>query len=157
MVFDPKHFRRTCGQFATGVTVVTTEDSERIHGMTANAFVSVSLDPPLVLVSVDNRSHMHRVLPGVGRYGVSILAEHQEALSTHFAGRPVEGLDVTFVKRNDVPLIEGALAYFVVQVTDAHPAGDHTLYIGRVEHFECSDDKPLLFCGGKYQRLPREE
>ena len=153
MTFDPLHFRRTCGQFATGVTVVTTQDDERTHGMTANAFVSVSLDPPLVLISVDNRSHMHRILPTVGRYGVSVLAEHQEALSTHFAGRPMEGLEVNFITRNGVPVVEGAMAYFIVQVVDAHPAGDHTLYIGRVEHFESREDKPLLFCAGKYRRL----
>ena len=125
--------------------------------MTANAFVSVSLDPPLVLVSLDNRSVMHRILPGIGRYGVSVLAEHQEKLSNHFAGRTIEGLHIRFVERLGIPLIEGAVAYFVVQLMDAHPAGDHTLYIGRVEHFESQDDRPLLFYAGKYGQLRGEK
>ncbi|MBZ5575384.1 MAG: flavin reductase family protein [Acidobacteriia bacterium] len=141
------------GRFASGVTVVTTRYEDRPHGMTANAFVSVSLDPPLVLVSLDNRSNMHRLLPATLRYGVSVLAEHQEKLSNHFAGRTVEGLHLRFVERQGVPLLEGAVAYFVVQVIDAHPAGDHTLYIGRVEHFESNDERPLLFYSGQYQHL----
>ena len=157
MTFDPIHFRRACGVFATGITVITTQDGELIHGMTANSFVSVSLDPPLVLVSVDNRSHLHRLLPTAGRYGVSVLTEDQEALSRHYSGSPVEGLKVSFVTRNGVALIEGAMAYFVVQIVDSHPAGDHTLYIGRVEHFESRHDRPLLFFGGQYRRLPQEE
>ena len=123
--------------------------------MTANAFVSVSLDPPLVLVSVDNRSNMHRMLQGAGRYGVSVLAEDQEGISNHFAGRPVDGFEARFITRHGVPLLEGAIAYFVVHVVDAHAAGDHTLYIGRVKHFEASDARPLLFHGGRYQRLPQ--
>jgi flavin reductase (DIM6/NTAB) family NADH-FMN oxidoreductase RutF len=125
--------------------------------MTANAFVSVSLDPPLVLVSLDNRSNMHRILPHVGRYGISVLAEDQEILSDYFAGRTVQGLHLRFIKRKDMPLLEGAVAYFVVEVLDAHPAGDHTLYIGRVEHFEWREEKPLLFFGGRYHQLRLEK
>jgi flavin reductase (DIM6/NTAB) family NADH-FMN oxidoreductase RutF len=137
--------------------VVTARYEDQTHGMTANAFVSVSLDPPLVLVSLDNRSFMHRILPSVGRYGVSVLAEGQEILSNHFAGHTVEGLRIRFTARNDVPLLEGAVAYFVVRVTDAHPAGDHSLYIGHVEHFEARDDRPLLFYAGRYQQLGAEK
>jgi len=150
-------FRNALGRFASGVTVVTARYEERTHGMTANAFVSVSLDPPLVLVSLDNRSYMHRILPRVGRYGVSVLAENQEVLSDHFAGHTVEGLEIRFTTRRDIPLLEGAVAYFVVQVTDAHPAGDHSLYVGRVEHFESREDKPLLFYAGRYQQLGAEK
>jgi flavin reductase (DIM6/NTAB) family NADH-FMN oxidoreductase RutF len=150
-------FRNALGRFASGVTVVTARYEEQTHGMTANAFVSVSLDPPLVLVSLDNRSYMHRILPRVGRYGVSVLAENQEALSNHFAGLTVEGLEIRFTMRKDIPLLEGAVAYFVVQVIDAHPAGDHSLYVGRVEHFESRDDKPLLFYAGRYQQLGAEK
>jgi flavin reductase (DIM6/NTAB) family NADH-FMN oxidoreductase RutF len=133
--------------------VITAQYEDRTHGMTANAFVSVSLDPPLVLVSLDNRSVMHRILPGIGRFGVSVLAEDQEKLSNHFAGRTLEGLHIRFTTRLGIPLLEGAVAYFVVQLIDAHPAGDHTLYIGRVEHFESRDDRPLLFYAGKYNQL----
>ena len=155
--FDPRQFRNALGRFASGVTVITARHEDQPHGMTANAFVSVSLDPPLVLVSVDHRAFMHKILPGSGRYGVSVLAEDQEVLSNHFAGRTAQGLHIRFVERLGVPLLEGAVAYFVVQVIDAHAAGDHTLFIGRVEHFESREDRPLLFYGGKYQQLRSEK
>jgi flavin reductase (DIM6/NTAB) family NADH-FMN oxidoreductase RutF len=154
--FDTRQFRSALGRFASGVTVVTTQFDQQTHGMTANAFVSVSLDPPLVLVSLDNRSYLHRILPSTRRYGVSVLAQDQRMLSNHFAGSTVEGLRIRFTTRNGVPLIDGAVAYFVVDLFDAHPAGDHTLYIGRVEHFESRDDKPLLFYAGKYRHLSPE-
>jgi flavin reductase (DIM6/NTAB) family NADH-FMN oxidoreductase RutF len=155
-VFNLREFRDALGQFASGVTVVTAVENGKIHGMTANAFVSVSLDPPLVLVSLDNRSKIHRILSGARRYGVSVLAEDQRVLSDHFAGRTTEGVHVRFVSRVGTPPVEGAVAYFVVRVVDAHLAGDHTLYIGTVEHFESRDDKPLLFYAGRYQQLLSE-
>jgi len=142
--FNPREFRSALGRFATGVTVITAQNQGQTHGMTANAFVSVSLDPPLVLVSLDNRSYMHRILPGCVRFGISVLKEDQEQLSNHFAGRPVAGLHITFTTREGIPVLDGAIAYFVVQVIDVHPAGDHTLYVGQVEYFEARDDKPLL-------------
>ena len=148
-----RQLRNAFGHFASGVTVVTTWHEGRPYGMTANSFVSVSLDPPLVLVSVDHRAHMHSFLTAAGRYGVSVLSEDQEAISEHFAGRLEEHLDVNFVTLGDVPLVEGALAHFVVEVTDPHPAGDHTLYIGRVEHFEFRQGRPLVFHSGRYHQL----
>ena len=154
--FDSREFRRALGRFASGVTVVTARYEDRTHGMTANAFVSVSLNPPLVLVSLDNRSYMHQILPKTGRYGVSLLAEDQERLSNHFAGRTIEGIRIRFLTRNGIPLLEGATGYFVVRVIDAHPAGDHTLYIGEVEHFESREERPLLFFAGGYKYLRRE-
>jgi flavin reductase (DIM6/NTAB) family NADH-FMN oxidoreductase RutF len=155
--FDPRQFRNALGRFASGVTVITTQYEDRPHGMTANAFVSVSLDPPLVLVSVDNRATLHRILPVTGRYGVSVLAENQEKLSNHFAGRTIEGLHIRFTERLGIPVLEGAVACFVVSLIDAHPAGDHTLFIGQVEHFEAVDDRPLLFYAGKYQQIRAEK
>ena len=152
-VFDTRAYRDALGLFATGVTIMTAMDGDNPHGMTANAFVSVSLAPPLVLVSVGHRSTMHRVVQGVDRYGVSILAEDQEEISNHFAGRPQPGLAVPFLDHDGVPLLDGALAHFVVRTTDAHAAGDHTLYIGEVEHFRLNGGRPLLFFGGRYRRL----
>jgi flavin reductase (DIM6/NTAB) family NADH-FMN oxidoreductase RutF len=124
--------------------------------MTANAFVSVSLNPPLILVSVDNRAAMTVILPLTRYFGVSVLAEDQEALSNHFAGRAVEGLHIPFVDAHDVPVIEGAVAHFVARVVDVHPAGDHTLFVGHVESFEARDGRPLLFHAGRYQHLKAE-
>ncbi len=150
---DPRNFRETVGRFASGITVVTATLEDSVHGMTVNAFCSVSLEPPMVLVSVDNRTHMHEVLRRSGRYGVSILAEGQDALSQHFAGQPQEDLEIPFVQRNGTPLLDGAVAHLVCRVVDAHPAGDHTLYIGQVEYLNYRNGAPLLFYTGEYQNL----
>lgn len=150
---EPLEFRRALGRFASGITVITTEHEGAVRGMTANAFVSVSLDPPLVLVSVDNRAKMNEVLPVSGRYGVSILRNSQEDLAQHFAGRPREGTVISFVRRGGVPLLEGALAHLVCRLVDVRPAGDHTLYIGHVEHLDYGDGAPLLYYTGSYRCL----
>ena len=154
--FHPREYRNALGRFATGVSVVTTHHEGRTHGMTANAFVSVSLDPPLVLLSLDNRSQMHQILPVTGLFGVSVLGEEQEAISNHFAGRVVDGLHVNFTTRCNVPVLEGALAYFVARVVNTHSAGDHTLYIGHVEHFESAAGRPLLFYAGSYEKIHKK-
>ena len=150
---DPLEFRRTLGRFASGITVITTTHEGEVYGMTANAFVSVSLDPPLVLVSVDHRASMHRILPKSKRYGVSILNNEQEYLSQHFGGRPREDADIPFVWTSGMPLLEGALAHLICEVVDEHPAGDHTLYIGRVEYLDYASGAPLLFYTGAYRHL----
>lgn len=150
---DPLEYRKTLGKFTSGVTIVTTQYEGSVHGMTANAFLAVSLDPPLVLVSVDHGSHMHTMLPESEHYGVSILSEKQEALSQHFAGRPQEGLEIPFVWRREAPLLEGAIARLACRVVDAHPAGDHTLYIGEVEHLDYQEGAPLVFYTGRYANL----
>jgi flavin reductase (DIM6/NTAB) family NADH-FMN oxidoreductase RutF len=151
---DARAFRKTLGHFASGVTVITTVQEGRVHGMTATAFCAVSFEPPLVLVSVENRRHMHRLLRQSGCYGVSILSQDQEELSRHFAGRSQEGLQVPFVWHQGCPLIEGAIVHLICKVIDAHPAGDHTLYLGQVEHLSYSDEgAPLLFYSGKYHAL----
>ena len=89
---DSRALRNACGLFATGITVVTTEVDGDVHGMTANAFMSVSLDPPLLVISVGHKARLHDLLKQTGRYAVSILRHDQEDYSSHFAGWPVEGL-----------------------------------------------------------------
>ena len=151
---DPLTFRKTLGHFASGVTVITTMHEGIVHGMTANAFCSVSLEPPLVLISVDNRSRMHRLLTQSGRYGVSILAKGQEVLSRHFAGWSQEGLKIPFAWHEGCPLIEGAVAQLTCKVINTLPAGDHTLYLGQVEQLGYAEESaPLLFYAGKYHTL----
>jgi len=156
ITIDPREFRNCLGRFATGVTVITTELDGQVHGMTANGFMSVSLEPPLVLISVGNKARLNSLLPQSGRYGISILSEVHEHFSRHFAGRPVEGLEIPFVRKKGVPVLEGAVASLVAQVVNVFPAGDHTLYLGQVEHLEWRDDRPLLFYSGKYHQLPPE-
>jgi flavin reductase (DIM6/NTAB) family NADH-FMN oxidoreductase RutF len=147
-----RELRRVMGRFATGVTVVTTTERDTIHGMTANAFLSVSLRPPLVLVSL-GRCRMNEMLPRTGRYGVSVLCHDQEHLAAHFAGQRPSPVEPTFIWREGLPVLEGALAHLVCRVVDSHPAGDHMLWIGEVEHLEHRDAAPLLFFTGRFGTL----
>jgi flavin reductase (DIM6/NTAB) family NADH-FMN oxidoreductase RutF len=150
---DPREYRNTMGRFATGVTVITTEVDGQAHGMTANGFMSVSLEPPLVLISISNKARLNTLLPQSGRYGVSILSEQHEIYSRHFAGRPVEGLQIPFVRKNNLPVLADSIACIVATVVEIVLGGDHTLYLGQVEYLEYQDERPLLFYGGKYRQL----
>lgn len=150
---DPKAFRSAMGRFATGVTVITTRVGDQVHGMTANAFMSVSLEPPLVLISIGHQARMHDYLMEASRYGVSILAEHQQPLSDHFAGRAQPGLSPEFTEALGIPLIGGAMAHVVAEVVARYPAGDHTIFVGRVLHLAQETKTPLVYHGGRYARL----
>jgi flavin reductase (DIM6/NTAB) family NADH-FMN oxidoreductase RutF len=147
-------FRRTLGMFATGVTVLTTRVGEQVHGMTANAFMSVSLRPPLVLVSIDRRARMGAHLHEGTRFGVSVLEAHQTGLSDRFAGRVSEDPpEAAFEVVHETPLVEGALAHLVARVVRSYWGGDHSLFLGQVEFARYGDGQPLLFHGGRYERL----
>jgi flavin reductase (DIM6/NTAB) family NADH-FMN oxidoreductase RutF len=154
---DAAAMRRTLGRFTTGVTVVTTAQGGEIHAMTANAFTSVSLDPPLVLVSIDHRTKMHRMLPDTKRYGVSVLASDQERVAWHFAGRPLKNHGELFEWAAGVPLVSGAIAHVACSLHAAHEAGDHTLYLGLVEHLHSRPGEPLLFHAGAFGRISRDD
>jgi flavin reductase (DIM6/NTAB) family NADH-FMN oxidoreductase RutF len=146
-------FRRTLGMFATGVTVITTRAAEQIHGMTANAFMSVSLQPPLIVISVDRRARMNALLREGVRFGVSVLEEGQSVLSDRFAGRVTEGPEPEFELVHDAPLVEGALAHLVARIVRSYWGGDHSLFLGRVEYVRYGEGTPLLFHGGGYGRV----
>jgi flavin reductase (DIM6/NTAB) family NADH-FMN oxidoreductase RutF len=155
---DPAvEFRRTLGMFATGVTVITTRVAEQVHGMTANAFMSVSLRPPLILISVDRRAKMNALLREGARYGVSVLEERQTALSDRFAGRVGEETpEPRFEIVHETPLVDGALAHLVAHVVRCYWGGDHSLFLGQVEYVRYGEGTPLLFHGGRYERFGRE-
>lgn len=138
------------------MTIITTTLKGATHGMTANAFMSVSLQPPLIIVAVDNMATMNRMLLVGRNFGVSVLAEEQISLSNHFAGKPVEGLAIEFVRPTGTPVIEGALAHLIASVVQIHPAGDHMLYIGEVEYVAWQDTSPLLFYSGQYRQMKPE-
>ena len=151
-------FRRTLGMFATGVTVITTTSQDQVHGMTANAFMSVSLRPPLVVISVDNRARMHALLNEGKRIGISVLSEEQEALSDRFAGRPgAPGSEPSFEVVRETPLVEGALAHLVARIARSYWGGDHSLFLAHVEYARYGEGKPLLFHGGHYEALSAPE
>ena len=154
---EPEAMRRTLGRFTTGVTVVTTARGGDVHAMTANAFASVWLDPPLALVSVDHRTRMHALLPDTRRYGVSVLASDQERVAWHFAGRPLRDPGDLFEWTGDVPFVRGAIARVGCSLHAEHEAGDHTLYLGRVEHLHSRPGEPLVFHAGAFGRLSPEE
>jgi flavin reductase (DIM6/NTAB) family NADH-FMN oxidoreductase RutF len=150
--------RKTLGMFATGVTVITTLKAEQVHGMTANAFMSVSLEPPLVLISVDRATKMCGMLHEGSRYGVSVLCESQAKLSDRFAGRPCEDSPAPrFEVIHEAPLVEGALAHFVAKVERSYWGGDHSLFLGRVEYARQGPGTPLLFHGGRYASVGRSD
>jgi flavin reductase len=149
---DQRRFRDALGTFATGVTIVSTRLDDLVHGMTANGFMSVSLEPALVVVSIASGARMHDILLRAGHYGVSVLAREQEAVSRHFAGRP-QGDEIALVETHGVPLVDGALTHVVADIVDAHRAGDHTLFIAEVVHFAHRSGEPLIFHSGAYRRL----
>jgi flavin reductase (DIM6/NTAB) family NADH-FMN oxidoreductase RutF len=152
---DPKLFRAAMGLFATGVTVISYDAGDEPAGMTANAFMSVSLDPPLVLVSVRRQSRFNQHVKKDGYYGVNFLAEDQQDISGHCGGRAVDGLSVPFIHEQAAPLIAGSLTHIVARVIDIHQAGDHLLYVGQVEYLRLGQQrKPLVFFSGKYKQLP---
>lgn len=150
---DPRVLRSAMGRFVTGVTVVTNAADEGVHAMTANAFMSVSLDPPLVLVSLGNHTKMAARLLEQDWYGISVLAHSQESLARRFAGSTHTMAAPRFVWVDQVPLVASALVHVVARVVDRHPAGDHTLFIGEIEHLSSREGEPLVFHTGAFRVL----
>jgi flavin reductase (DIM6/NTAB) family NADH-FMN oxidoreductase RutF len=156
MSLDTAAFRRAMGQFATGITVVTGRDGEgRPFGLTVNSFTSLSLEPPLVLFCLANRSELNAPLGQTRRYGVSVLSEEQEEVSTRFATPGIDRFADTPVVEGElgVPLIPEALAWLECQVSDIHPGGDHSIYVGEVRRLEVEPGRPLLYHASGYRRL----
>lgn len=152
---DSVLFRRVMSRFATGVTVITAEHDGEVRGMTANAFMSGSLEPPLCVVSVAKRAHMHAVMLTASHFGVNILAENQREISEHFAGRPDAGLAVDFDRRGPAPLLANACGRIVAEIAAHYDCGDHTLFIGHILRMDADDRSPLLYHSGRYRSLDR--
>lgn len=151
---DSRHFRNVLGHFLTGVTVVTVRDGHDVHGMTANAFTSVSLDPPLVLVCVGKRARLHAWMAQDTPFGVSILGEAQAPLSNLFAGYPGGDTEVVFDETfGATPVIAGALAWLDCVVESLVDAGDHTVVFARVARAQAHDGAPLAYYRGRYGAL----
>jgi flavin reductase (DIM6/NTAB) family NADH-FMN oxidoreductase RutF len=165
---DDLTFRSILRRFASGVAVVTTLDGDRPWGTTVNSFSSVSLHPPLVLVAFDRRRRIVGGLRKTGKYVVNVLGEDQRALSDCFAGGPepegttTPGRDelcgaASHRGRLGLPVLDDAIATLECTVVDVHAAGDHDLYIARVDHAESADREsmPLLYYAGRYLRIER--
>lgn len=148
---DPRALRDGCGRFATGVTVISTATEDGDHGMTANAFMSVSLEPPLISISLDRKARMLSKVREARSYAVSVLTSEMEQLAMHFAGRFDPAHSDPFTHVQGMPVVPGASVVFVAEVTQEVEAGDHVLFIGQVKHMEWSEDaQPLLFYAGRF-------
>lgn len=144
------------GRFATGVTIILSENEHgEVRGMTANAFMSVSLDPKLILISVDNRANMKSIIEQAGKFSVNILADNQVNVSKQFAGQLKEDIEIEFDLSHDTAVIEGSLVNIVCDVYDTVIEGDHTLFVGKVEHLTVNEGNPLIFNQGKYETLTK--
>ncbi len=177
---DTRRLRETLGRFATGVTIVTTfcdasDDAsggcgqlphppgQHAWGTTVNAFSSVSLDPPLVLICIGRERSIHPVIASAGRFAVNILGEASQQLSDCFAGAPSALPRSAFCNApfhlgaGGTPVLDAAIAHLECEVDHAVDAGDHTIYLGRVIAAEADDDHelPLLYFRGRYLRIER--
>ena len=153
----PDEFRAAMSRFVTGVTVITVETAEgEVHGMTANAFCSVSLRPPLVLVCVDHLAETYLHLRERGEFGVSMLKADQDALSEYFADPErnpdsARRLRIGYRKmKSGRPVLENALANLDCKIMDAHEAGDHTIFVAEVREVALDEGEPLLYFRGRY-------
>jgi flavin reductase (DIM6/NTAB) family NADH-FMN oxidoreductase RutF len=148
------------GCFATGVTIITVDLDGVVHGMTANAFASVSLDPMLVLVCVDHATRTHSHLHTKKRFGINVLSEDQRAISEYYARaeRSHENAEAEAGARFDrtkhgTPMLYGALAYLECRLDSVEVAGDHTIFIAEVEDVVVREGDPLMFFRGKYRKV----
>jgi len=156
MTLNPAEFRQAMGCFATGVTIITVDLGGEVHGMTANAFASVSLDPLLVLVCVDHRNKTHSHIHARKRFGINVLGEDQRSISEYYARH--ERAEAEAGARFDrtehgTPMLHGSLAYLECRLHSAEEAGDHTIFIAEVEDVVVRKGDPLLFFRGKYRKV----
>jgi len=158
MAIDPRELRNVMGNFATGVTIITTKDATgKPFGLTANAFSSLSLDPPLLLICVDKKVDCYACFEESKVFGVNFLSEGQDQLSTRFATKGIEKFEnVPYtLGESGVALLDGALVHIECKLVNAYEGGDHTIYIGEIQRAAILGDRPLLFFRGKYYQLPQ--
>ncbi len=149
---EPRALRQAFGQFPTGVTVITSVLDGRVHGMTANSFTSVSLDPALLLVSIGHHARMPAAIRQSGLFGLSVLSADQQPISRHFS-RKDSNMAVEFETLGDVAVIANGIACFACSLYAEHTAGDHSLFIGEISDFTIRNNAPLLFHAGDYHSL----
>lgn len=148
-----RYFRDAMGKFATGITIVTMEEYEEVIGMTVNAFMSVSLDPKLIAISVDHKASMYHKLGNNKTFGLSILREDQKDISMFFANQTDIDQEVLYQSLDDTQVIEGAIATLACHIKDTIIAGDHKIFVAEVTALELNEGKPILYFGGEYRRI----
>ena len=160
MTFDSKAFRQALGCFGTGITIITARDVDgEPLGVTVNSFASVSLDPPLVLFSLDRKANSVSAYEAVGGFTVNVLEQSQVDLSHRFAQALIDKwADASYSEgANGAPLLSGILAAFEFRTWATYDGGDHVIFVGEIERMRADlDGHPLLFYRGCYQALDRE-
>ena len=157
MALDSREIRDIMGHFATGVTVVTTRDGAGSpFGLTVNAFTSLSLNPPLVVVCIDKAAQCYSCFEESKVFAINVLSEDQEELSRRFATKGIEKFGEIKWHRgeNNVPLLDGSIGTIECKIVNSYEGGDHTIYLGEIVSANATEDRPLLFFKGKYHRLP---
>jgi len=154
---DDRGFRNAMGKFATGVTVIATEVEGTVHGMTANAFMSVSLNPKLVVISIGEKAKILNKIKQSKFFTVNILAASQQELSMIFAGQQKERKEVEFERLDGKPVLPGCVVQVACEVSAEHVEGDHTLFVGKVTDLHIGDGEPLIFYSGRYRTLAEEQ
>jgi flavin reductase (DIM6/NTAB) family NADH-FMN oxidoreductase RutF len=157
MVIDSQELRRILGHFVTGVTVITTKDTSGApFGLTANAFTSLSLNPPLVLICVDKGAQCYSCFVESNIFAINFLHEDQQEISRRFATKGADkfaGLN-WHTGTHGVAILDGAIGHLECRIVQSYEGGDHAIIVGEVLHGVASHDRPLLFFKGKYHRLP---
>ena len=153
---DDRQFRNAMGKFATGVTVVLTDVAGDVHGMTANAFMSVSLNPKLVVISIAEKAQMLEKIKQSKSFSVNILSSDQQELSMIFAGQTKKQQEIVFDRLEGIPVLSGTVAQITCEVSAEHVEGDHTLFIGRIININLMESDPLIYFSGKYRFLAEE-
>lgn len=150
----PDEFKKAMRTFSSGVTVITTREGDRLHGLTVSAFSSLSLDPPLVLICIDKGAAAHDVFGKAGKFVVNILADDQEEVSNCFASRADDKFEKSkwHVGVLGLPVIDDAFGVAECVLHDSLPGGDHTIFVGRVVATRTREAKPLLYGQGGYRR-----
>ena len=156
---DSKFFRRVMRKFATGVTLLTVRDGDALHGMTANAFASVSLSPTLVLVCIEKGNTTHAFVSRAGSFAMNILSADQATVAKRFAKQVAAPSDpfadlAYHAAATGAPVLDDCVAYIDCRVVAAHDAGDHTIFVAQVEQAgfgSAQDHSPLLWFNGEYE------
>ncbi|RFO96703.1 flavin reductase [Rhodoferax lacus] len=149
--FDSRELRTAMGRFTTGVTAISWDHDGEPMAMTVNAFMSISISPPLLAVSVKDASRFHRQITEQSQFAVNVLSQDQADISRHFGGSPQEGIGRPFSYRDGVPVINGAIVSFICKAENIIQAGDHHIYTGAIEVISDIEElEPLIFFGGKY-------
>src|SRR5690625_380098 len=150
---DSRLFRDVMGQFATGITIVSTNQDNEIKAMTVNAFMSVSLEPKLIAVSIDESASMYPILQKKTKFGLSILSEEQKDIAMIYAKQKDKDREIPFIQLDGTPVIDHSIAVLSCKVKETVEAGDHKIVIADVTELKLNKADPIIYHGGKYKEL----